>query len=171
MSRRCPSSRPDAWGPSVRDDPIPGLGGVDELDRDGDCARWLARSPRPGRGPRPKAEEHGGSCRTDPRVRGRRPGHAMPACSKQQCATLWSGPTPDWRTGFTPKVQRPVGQAGAGPAENGQAGCGVAGQAERARHAAALVHPAHRDPPAPRLHPTHDRNRQKERIESCSKTR
>jgi hypothetical protein len=44
--------------------------------------------------------------------------------------------------------QRPGRQAGPGSAQDRQAGCGVAVQAERAGHAAALVHPARGDPPA-----------------------
>ena len=44
-------------------------------------------------------------------------------------------------------------RAPAGPAQDRQAGCGVAGQAERAGHAAALVCPTGRDPPVARLHP------------------
>jgi len=44
-------------------------------------------------------------------------------------------------------------RAPAGPAQDRQAGCGVAGQAQRAGHAAALVRPARPDPPAAGLHP------------------
>jgi hypothetical protein len=49
--------------------------------------------------------------------------------------------------------QRPRRQAPAGPPQDRQAGCGVAGQAERAGHAATLVRPACPDPPAAGLHP------------------
>jgi transposase len=44
-------------------------------------------------------------------------------------------------------------RAPAGSAQDRQAGCGVAVQAERAGHAAALVRPARPDPPAAGLHP------------------
>src|SRR5215207_10888451 len=44
-------------------------------------------------------------------------------------------------------------RASAGPAEDRQAGCGVAGQAQRAGHAAAVVCPTGRDPPVAGLHP------------------
>ena len=44
-------------------------------------------------------------------------------------------------------------RAPAGPAQDRQAGCGVAGQAERAGHAAALVRPTRPDPPAAGGHP------------------
>jgi hypothetical protein len=43
-------------------------------------------------------------------------------------------------------------RAPAGSAQDRQAGCGLVGQAERAGHAAALVHPARPDPPAAGLH-------------------
>jgi hypothetical protein len=44
-------------------------------------------------------------------------------------------------------------RAPAGPAQDRQAGCGLAVQAQRAGHAAALVRPACPDPPAAGLHP------------------
>jgi hypothetical protein len=44
-------------------------------------------------------------------------------------------------------------RAPAGPPQDRQAGCGVAGQAERAGHAAALVRPTRPDPAAAGLHP------------------
>src|SRR5215211_4113755 len=44
-------------------------------------------------------------------------------------------------------------RAPAGPPQDRQAGCGVAGQAQRAGHAAALVCPTRPDPPIARLHP------------------
>ena len=44
-------------------------------------------------------------------------------------------------------------RASAGSAQDRQAGCGVAGQAERAGQAAALVPPPRPDPPAAGLHP------------------
>src|SRR5215218_8308271 len=44
-------------------------------------------------------------------------------------------------------------RAPAGPPQDRQAGCGVAGQAQRAGHAAALVCPSGRDPPVAGLHP------------------
>ena len=49
--------------------------------------------------------------------------------------------------------QRPRRQERPGPAEDRQAGRGLAGQADRAGHAAALVRAARRDPAAARLHP------------------
>jgi len=45
--------------------------------------------------------------------------------------------------------QRPGRQAGPGPTQDRQGRRGVAGQAQRAGHAAALVHPPSRDPPTP----------------------
>ena len=44
-------------------------------------------------------------------------------------------------------------RAGPGPPQDRQARCGVAGQAQRAGHAAPLVHPTRPDPPVARLHP------------------
>jgi hypothetical protein len=44
-------------------------------------------------------------------------------------------------------------RAPAGPAQDRPAGCGVAGQAQRAGHAAAVVCPPGRDPPSAGLHP------------------
>ena len=44
-------------------------------------------------------------------------------------------------------------RASAGPPQDRQAGCGVAGQAQRAGHAAAQLCPPRRDPPVAGLHP------------------
>jgi hypothetical protein len=49
--------------------------------------------------------------------------------------------------------QRPRRQAPAGAPQDRQAGCGLAVQAQRAGHAAALVRPARPDPPAAGGHP------------------
>jgi hypothetical protein len=47
----------------------------------------------------------------------------------------------------------PRRQAPAGASQDRHAGCGLAVQAQRAGHAAALVRPACPDPPAAGLHP------------------
>jgi hypothetical protein len=119
---------------------------------------WCARGCRT-RPSRASAPPRCGRCRPPPT-----PSSSWPSSWPAKGSTgSWPGSTSDyWRAWLYLLQARGLvvwlvnardARAPAGPAQDRQAGCGVAGQAQRAGHAAPVVCPTGRDPPVAGLHP------------------